>query len=119
MKLESQIIFLLPVLILDQMTDVFYLFISDPCLNVLSISLHLSVTCQIGLFFILKSLINSLRYSFFLIFQRWEPVSMQQRHGSSIVEVYRIVEEVPSTFIMRTLLIFMMLKLSQKQFGLL
>lgn len=32
----------------------------------------------------------------FLIFQRWEPVSMQQRHGSSIVEVYRIVEEVPS-----------------------
>ncbi|THG10361.1 hypothetical protein TEA_004169 [Camellia sinensis var. sinensis] len=28
---------------------------------------------------------------------RWEPVSPQQRHGSSVVEVYRIVEEVAFT----------------------
>ncbi|CAK9133648.1 unnamed protein product [Ilex paraguariensis] len=26
--------------------------------------------------------------------ERWDPISPQQRHGSSIVEVYRIVEEV-------------------------
>ncbi|CAK9177943.1 unnamed protein product, partial [Ilex paraguariensis] len=25
--------------------------------------------------------------------ERWDPISPQQRHGSSIVEVYRIVEE--------------------------
>ncbi|KAI3800703.1 hypothetical protein L1987_28797 [Smallanthus sonchifolius] len=30
--------------------------------------------------------------------ERWEPVSMQQRHGSSIVEVYRIVEETIDQF---------------------
>ncbi|PWA87525.1 hypothetical protein CTI12_AA129120 [Artemisia annua] len=30
--------------------------------------------------------------------ERWEPVSMQQRHGSSIVEVYRIVEETVDQF---------------------
>lgn len=30
----------------------------------------------------------------FILFQKWEPISPQQRHGSSIVEVYRIVEEV-------------------------
>ncbi|CAI9260808.1 unnamed protein product [Lactuca saligna] len=30
--------------------------------------------------------------------QKWEPVSMQQRHGSSIVEVYRIIEETVDQF---------------------
>ncbi|XP_052193238.1 protein unc-13 homolog isoform X2 [Diospyros lotus] len=30
--------------------------------------------------------------------ERWEPVSLQQRHGSSIVEVYRIVEETVDQF---------------------
>lgn len=29
-----------------------------------------------------------------IILQRWDPISPQQRHGSSIVEVFRIVEEV-------------------------
>ncbi|KAG6787756.1 hypothetical protein POTOM_003801 [Populus tomentosa] len=30
--------------------------------------------------------------------ERWEPISPQQRHGSSIVEVYRIVEETVDQF---------------------
>ncbi|CAI9292987.1 unnamed protein product [Lactuca saligna] len=30
--------------------------------------------------------------------EKWEPVSMQQRHGSSIVEVYRIIEETVDQF---------------------
>ncbi|GMP41112.1 hypothetical protein CsSME_00011319 [Camellia sinensis var. sinensis] len=30
--------------------------------------------------------------------ERWEPVSPQQRHGSSVVEVYRIVEETVDQF---------------------
>lgn len=30
--------------------------------------------------------------------EHWEPVSLQQRHGSSIVEVYRIVEETVDQF---------------------
>ncbi|KAK1374115.1 Transcription elongation factor like [Heracleum sosnowskyi] len=30
--------------------------------------------------------------------ERWDPVSLQQRHGSSIVEVYRIVEETVDQF---------------------
>lgn len=30
--------------------------------------------------------------------ERWEPVSLQQRHGSSIVEVFRIVEETVDQF---------------------
>lgn len=34
-----------------------------------------------------------MEYCLFIL-QRWDPVSPQQRHGSSIVEVYRIVEEV-------------------------
>lgn len=43
------------------------------------------------------------------IFQRWEPVSMQQRHGSSIVEVYRIVEEVSSFLIIHNIYFFYMI----------
>ncbi|KAK2634357.1 hypothetical protein Ddye_029149 [Dipteronia dyeriana] len=31
-------------------------------------------------------------------FQRWDPISPQQRHGNSIVEVYRIVEETVDQF---------------------
>ncbi|XP_049415528.1 protein unc-13 homolog isoform X2 [Solanum stenotomum] len=33
-----------------------------------------------------------------MVFQRWVPVSPQQRHGNSIVEVYRIVEETVNQF---------------------
>jgi hypothetical protein len=28
--------------------------------------------------------------------ERWQPISMQQRYGESIVEVFRIIEEVDS-----------------------
>lgn len=30
----------------------------------------------------------------FYVWQTWDPISPQQRHGGSIVEVYRIIEEV-------------------------
>lgn len=39
--------------------------------------------------------------TFVMVFQRWVPVSPQQRHGSSIVEVYRIVEEVRKSYSVR------------------
>lgn len=48
--------------------------------------LNLALTRQLGI---------KLLYLMYavLVFQRWNPISPQQRHGSSIVEVYRIVEE--------------------------
>ena len=41
--------------------------------------------------------------------QRWEPISPQQRYGTSIVEVYRIVEEVFPSIILSALIFWSLL----------
>lgn len=48
-----------------------------------------------------------------IIPQRWEPISPQQRYGTSIVEVYRIVEEVHPSIILSTLIFWSLLSFDE------
>ena len=70
----------------EVITDSLYWFVLDYRVT------YFSCEFPVYLWFIFASITSSLTNLSGM--QKWQPLSTQQRHGGSIVEVFRIVEEV-------------------------